>query len=156
MRFRSFGDPPTLSQGDTGSAVQTLQSDLIALGYSVGSTGADGNFGPNTEAALLQYQSDSGIPQTGQADAATWAALSASPLAAPTPQSNDPLSSLAQMLGLQPSSSVPTTTTGTAAPLATTTSTTTDWKLYAAIGAIGLGGVALLYGLVRPLFRRKS
>lgn len=69
-----FGAPATVSYGMKGSDVQALQQDLSGLDYSVA---VDGVFGDATLAAVKQFQSDSGLPVTGIADAATWAALSA-------------------------------------------------------------------------------
>ena len=47
--------------------------ELKNLGYAPG--GADGHFGGKTKAALLAFQRDQGLPQTGVADKATWAAI---------------------------------------------------------------------------------
>lgn len=58
---------PTLSLGSQGSEVAELQQ---MLGLDV-----NGIFGPDTEAALKQYQSTKGLPATGVTDVATWAAL---------------------------------------------------------------------------------
>jgi peptidoglycan hydrolase-like protein with peptidoglycan-binding domain len=156
----SFFGQPTLSQGDTGTAVQVAQQDLIALGYSVGPTGADGDFGQNTENALTAYQSAMGLPVTGQVDAATWAAFSDSPLAQPTPESNDPLSSLLSSLPGSSSSPVPSSA---ASQLATSVSNatgislpTSGWQMWAAIGAFSLGGIALVWGLVKHFKKAKA
>ena len=40
----------TVRRGSTGQEVQDLQNILIKLGYNIGATTADGNFGPATEA----------------------------------------------------------------------------------------------------------
>ena len=47
---------PTIRRGDRGPYVKLCQEDLIRLGYSVGSSGADGIFGKNTEAAVRAFQ----------------------------------------------------------------------------------------------------
>ena len=70
-----------LRQGATGADVTTLQKALIAAGATVPG-GADGKFGPATKSALTAYQSRSGLPTTGEVDAATAAALG---LTAPSP-----------------------------------------------------------------------
>lgn len=70
-----------LRQGATGADVTTLQKALIAAGVTVPG-GADGKFGPATKSALTAYQSRSGLPTTGEVDAATAAALG---LTAPSP-----------------------------------------------------------------------
>lgn len=54
---------PLLRQGDRGGAVIALQGILIALGYNCGPDGADGVFGGNTAAALLEYQADHGLTE---------------------------------------------------------------------------------------------
>ena len=49
---------PTIRKGDRGPYVKLCQEDLIRLGYSVGSSGADGIFGKNTEAGVKAFQKD--------------------------------------------------------------------------------------------------
>lgn len=65
----------TLSKGDGGAPVKELQTKLIALGYSCGSSGADGDFGSGTLAAVKKFQSDNGLTADGIVGSATWAAL---------------------------------------------------------------------------------
>lgn len=48
----------TLYKGTTGPDVQSLQKRLIALGYSCGPKGADGDFGSATHAAVIEFQLD--------------------------------------------------------------------------------------------------
>ena len=74
------GEKPVLKKGDRGDAVKEAQTKLIKKGYSCGSTGADGIFGKNTEAAVKQFQTDSGLLASGEINAATWAALDAEPV----------------------------------------------------------------------------
>ena len=54
-----------LKQGSTGEAVKTMQTMLIACGYSCGSTGADGDFGKNTLTGLKAFQAAYGIEVDG-------------------------------------------------------------------------------------------
>ena len=54
-----------LRKGDVCENVKTLQTALIALGYSCGSCGVDGSFGPATEIAVKNYQLDSGFEASG-------------------------------------------------------------------------------------------
>lgn len=54
-----------LRKGATGSDVSTMQKMLIALGYSCGASGADGDFGSNTYNALKRFQSDNGLEVDG-------------------------------------------------------------------------------------------
>ena len=76
-------DRPTLRRGSSGEYVTLLQTLLIQRGYNVGSTGADGKFGANTEAALKDFQranrDESGNPLSvdGICGPRTWAALEA-------------------------------------------------------------------------------
>lgn len=64
-----------LKNGSKGASVGALQTKLKGLGYSVGSSGVDRDFGDDTEAALKKYQKDNKLPQTGILDAATFTAL---------------------------------------------------------------------------------
>jgi peptidoglycan hydrolase-like protein with peptidoglycan-binding domain len=63
-----------LHNGSRGAAVKALQRALMRAGITVPG-GADGVFGPATEAALKSYQRREGLPQTGRLDRATAAAL---------------------------------------------------------------------------------
>ena len=51
--------------GDTGDAVKTMQTMLIACGYSCGDAGVDGLFGDHTLAALKQFQTDYSLQVDG-------------------------------------------------------------------------------------------
>lgn len=65
---------PTLAVGAQGHLVATLQADLRLAGYlQVGPV--DGNFGPQTEAALRAFQAAHRLEVTGSVDQATWKAL---------------------------------------------------------------------------------
>lgn len=71
----SAGDTPVLSNGSSGSAVSRLQRALTAaLGKTVG---IDGAFGPNTEAAVTEYQTNAGLDADGVVGEQTWGALQA-------------------------------------------------------------------------------
>ena len=50
-----------------GADVKALQSALIAKGYSCGGTGADGEFGKNTESAVKSFQKAAGLTVDGKA-----------------------------------------------------------------------------------------
>jgi peptidoglycan hydrolase-like protein with peptidoglycan-binding domain len=50
-----------------GADVKALQSALIAKGYSCGGTGADGEFGKNTESAVKSFQKAAGLAVDGKA-----------------------------------------------------------------------------------------
>jgi len=65
---------PTLSRGDSGEAVRTLQKKLDALGYWTGGK-ADGEFGGNTEQAVLALKKVAGLRRDGVAGPRVWRAL---------------------------------------------------------------------------------
>ncbi|BAU10124.1 peptidoglycan-binding domain 1 protein [Leptolyngbya sp. NIES-3755] len=67
-----FGD--RLQLGDRGPGVRELQTQLQARGYYYGTI--DGVFGPDTQAAVIQLQNDSGRSPTGVVDADVYAILS--------------------------------------------------------------------------------
>lgn len=74
------GDTPmptyrTIRNGDRGEDVRICQQDLMALGYYVGSTGADGIYGKNTTAAVKEFQKNSGLTVDGICGPRTWEAL---------------------------------------------------------------------------------
>ena len=64
-----------LAVGSSGDVVATLQEALIAAGFAP-KGGADGSFGPGTQAALQAFQQSAGLPVTGVADEITVARLS--------------------------------------------------------------------------------
>jgi predicted chitinase len=61
-----------LRQGSTGAAVQTLQQRLNDLGYSIA---VDGNFGPGTQGAVVDFQGTKGLSNDGVVGPQTWSAL---------------------------------------------------------------------------------
>lgn len=54
-----------LSYGSSGDEVKKMQQALINAGYDLGSTGADGQFGAKTQAAVKQYQQANGLAVDG-------------------------------------------------------------------------------------------
>lgn len=64
-----------LKSGCSGTSVKRMQQLLIALGYTCGSSGADGDFGSDTLAAVKKFQAASGLTADGIVGALTWAAL---------------------------------------------------------------------------------
>ena len=66
-----------IRKGSTGDLVITLQECLTQLGYDIGTTGIDGDFGEATEAAVIQFQSDNGLEIDGIVGPQTWDVLSA-------------------------------------------------------------------------------
>ncbi len=63
----------------TGDDVREAQMLLIAHGFDVGSSGADGIFGPATDAAVRAFQSAKNLEVDGIIGAKTWAALRTAP-----------------------------------------------------------------------------
>lgn len=66
-----------LKKGDEGEAVKLMQTYLDELGYDLGSSGKDGDFGPKTETALKAFQKDSGLTVDGEFGEKTHAAIMA-------------------------------------------------------------------------------
>lgn len=64
-----------LKRGMAGADVKTLQSALIAYGFSCGAAGADGDFGSGTETALKKFQTKYGLGSDGIAGKGTWGKL---------------------------------------------------------------------------------
>lgn len=63
---------PTIRRGSTGPFVKTLQQCLVKLGYSIGSAGIDGIFGPATDTAVRQFQRDRSLVVDGIVGPLTW------------------------------------------------------------------------------------
>jgi len=55
----------TLKRGMEGPDVVKLQQALLALGYSIGAYGTDGDFGGDTEAAVIAFQEANGLTADG-------------------------------------------------------------------------------------------
>ena len=64
-----------LKKGDKGNQVKALQALLIGYGYTCGSYGADGSFGPATDRAVRAYQNAQGISVDGSVGPQTWGKL---------------------------------------------------------------------------------
>lgn len=62
-------------RGDRGGAVRAMQALLISAGASCGPCGADGSFGPDTEAGLLACQAARGLETDGVCGPASWGSL---------------------------------------------------------------------------------
>jgi N-acetylmuramoyl-L-alanine amidase len=64
-----------VGRGDTGKQVVDIQTRLAALGYFLGSEGADGLFGPHTENAIRAFQQSRLIFADGVVEDNTWTEL---------------------------------------------------------------------------------
>jgi peptidoglycan hydrolase-like protein with peptidoglycan-binding domain len=65
--------------------VEAVQQALVDAGYDIGPTGVDGKFGSNTRAAVIKYQKDNGIKQTGNVGPLTGGKLGVQPLTSGKP-----------------------------------------------------------------------
>jgi len=65
--------------------VESVQQALMDAGYNIGPTGVDGVFGRNTRNAVLKYQKDNGIKQTGNVGPVTAGKLGVRPLTSGKP-----------------------------------------------------------------------
>ncbi|MBR4576128.1 MAG: peptidoglycan-binding protein [Clostridia bacterium] len=66
----------TCAPGDKGDAVRKVQKRLIALGYLSG--GADGDYGNATKKAVMAFQKNNGLSQTGKVNSSTLSKLNSS------------------------------------------------------------------------------
>lgn len=67
--------PQTLSMGANGLLVEALQRTLNARLEPSPDIGVDGDFGPQTQQTVIEFQRQAGLPETGVVDKETWAAL---------------------------------------------------------------------------------
>jgi hypothetical protein len=58
----------TIKYGDRGDSVKTIQAALVNLNYSLPAYGVDGKFGPETKAAVEQFQKENNLEVTGVVD----------------------------------------------------------------------------------------
>ena len=66
---------PLLTKGMEGEDVRTMQQLLISKDYELPRDGADGEYGDETENALLLFQEDNGLQPDAKCGQATWSAL---------------------------------------------------------------------------------
>ena len=72
---------PVLRMGSKGTYVKKAQQLLQERGYSLGICGVDGDFGPATEKAVMQFQRDWGLtPVDGIIGEKTWEKLMSTPV----------------------------------------------------------------------------
>ena len=64
-----------VKKGSKGKVVKAMQTLLIGHGFSCGSAGADGSFGPGTDTALRAFQKANGLDADGYCGPQTWAKL---------------------------------------------------------------------------------
>ena len=91
---------PTLSKGDVGASVKTLQRMLNDLGYNCGAI--DGKFGSKTEAAVKAFQEANGLTPDGIVGDRTWAALGVNQPETPEePKPSDPQITRAELVTIR-------------------------------------------------------
>lgn len=66
---------PVIYPKDKGPHVRAMQALLIGYGYSCGPCGVDGSNGPETQRALVRYQSDHNLEPDCHCGPATWGCL---------------------------------------------------------------------------------
>lgn len=66
---------PILTKGMVGDTVERMQQMLILNEYELPRYGADGEFGEETENALLLFQEDNNLKPSAECDQVTWSAL---------------------------------------------------------------------------------
>lgn len=64
-----------LKKGRKGEQIRAIQRLLIGRGFGCGISGADGDFGNATDAALRAFQKAEGLVVDGECDGKTWACL---------------------------------------------------------------------------------
>lgn len=64
-----------LKKGDRGPQVKEIQERLLKIGYLIGPTFADGNFGEKTEEAVKKFQKKYGLEPNGIVDVKTYEKL---------------------------------------------------------------------------------
>jgi hypothetical protein len=101
----------SIGKGAAGDFVRRLQWALIALGYQLPTFGADGNFGPETAAAVISFQTAAGLKADGVVGPGTLGrldalliAMSVGPTGAvgsvPLPSVEFPVSANGPMIGM--------------------------------------------------------
>jgi len=78
---------PLLKNGDSGPAVKRMQERLLVHGFKLPQFGADGDFGDETEKAVIAFQTARKLEVDGICGDQTWGALNAAPpvVAPPAP-----------------------------------------------------------------------
>jgi peptidoglycan hydrolase-like protein with peptidoglycan-binding domain len=87
--------------GDTGPGVEKVQFALVAHGYNIK---VDGNYGPQTENAVKDFQKNQGLKVDGIVGPITWAKLEGT--------TSSTTSSVAGGAVATTTTAAPTTTTG--------------------------------------------
>lgn len=59
----AFDNEREIGTGSAGTHVRLLQQSLLDMGYTLPGFGADGQLGPETEAAIMEFQRDAGAVQ---------------------------------------------------------------------------------------------
>ena len=73
-------DTSIIQRGAKGDVVKKMQEKLIELGFDVGVEGADGKFGPHTEAGVKEFQKSIGEKPTGSLSKSSYTKLIDKPI----------------------------------------------------------------------------
>lgn len=68
-------DNNVLKKGDENESVRSWQKSLLKIGISVGTAGADADFGSDTETATNEFKGKQGLEQNGIVDDVCWAKM---------------------------------------------------------------------------------
>lgn len=74
----SASSKPLILNGSRGQYAKEVQTKLVAKGYSVGKSGADGIIGKDSVKAIKQFQTDAGLVSDGKVGSKTWKVLDGS------------------------------------------------------------------------------
>jgi peptidoglycan hydrolase-like protein with peptidoglycan-binding domain len=88
--------------GSKGDGVKKLQQALVSAGYNVGSSGADGVFGKDTQAAVKAYQKANNLAVDGIAGTQTLSSLYKPVQSTPSVQSAKPVQSTPSVQSAKP------------------------------------------------------
>ena len=75
LAINCTGELPMLRRGNAGSAVAAMQGGLWYSGCDLGADGIDGDFGRETEKAVMRFQLQNGLEEDGICGKETWGRL---------------------------------------------------------------------------------
>ncbi len=158
----AFGAYSFLSRGMTGEAVREMQGDLVTIGLGLPSYGIDGDFGPETEQAVKDFQNYANLPISGIVDQATADTIKSAVAGTLVVGGGGDVVVYDTPISVSPASGDIATVTGAAAAAAVTNITSTivdkikmlDWK-WIGIGLAGVWAIVKMGGKKSKRRRRK-